>query len=100
MSDEQDNGGYAADDRDIRRAQMLDLLSAWSEDNWAAGWMSGIEKEARRAGGLWTVMAAACGGWPKGYRAEEGWEPLTTEEKGAALAMVAWPHNASSSETT
>ena len=70
------------------RAQFVALLSAWSEQRWAAGWHSGIEDEARRVGGLWLVMAAACGGWPKGYEGEDGWEPLTGEESEAAAKLA------------
>lgn len=66
--------------RDALRLQFLEWLSDWSETNWCAGWYSGIEEKAREAGGLWLVVAAACEGWPKGYRAEDGWEPLTVEE--------------------
>lgn len=62
------------------RAQMLDLISAYSQQGWAASWIIGIEEIIRRDGGIWLAMAAVCGGWPKGYRAKDGWEPLTEAE--------------------
>ncbi len=63
------------------RAQFLGLISDYSESAYCAGWMTGIEETIRDHGGLWIYLAAACGGWPKGYRAENGWEPLTDDEK-------------------
>lgn len=60
------------------REQFLDMISWYSEDRWCAGWMSGIEEDVRRIGGIWDVVAEACGGWPIGYRAEGGWEPYDT----------------------
>ena len=62
------------------RAQFLDLISAYSEENRAAAWLVGIEETVRTIGGVWLAMAVLCGGWPKGYRAEDGWDPLTTIE--------------------
>lgn len=67
--------------RDGLRAQMLDLISAYSEDTWCAGWHMGVEDEVRRLGGSWLVLAALCDGWPKGYEAENGWDPLTDDER-------------------
>lgn len=81
-----DPPGYMT--RDLRRQQMLEAISGYSEDHWAAGWLDGIEKEVRELGGLWIVMAAACGGWPVGYEAEHGWDPLTETERHALLAMM------------
>lgn len=75
MTDEIDN------DLVVRRCQMITLMSAWSEDQWSAGWDSALDERIREgANDLWLMMAAACGGWPKGYRAEDGWEPLTAKE--------------------
>jgi hypothetical protein len=68
--------------------RCFEAISAYSEDRWAAGWLNGIEKELRAAGGLWIVMAAACGGWPIGYEAEHGWQPLTEREGQALLLMT------------
>lgn len=78
--------GYVT--RDLRRQQMLEAISGYSEDHWAAGWLNGIERQVRERGGLWIVMAAACGGWPLGYEAEHGWEPLTETERHALLLMM------------
>lgn len=85
MSDSTHIVGYAA--LDVRREQMLEAISGYSEDRWAAGWLNGIETQIRKIGGLWLVMAAACSGWPVGYRAEHGWEPLNEAEL-AALALM------------
>lgn len=71
-----------------RREQFLEAISGFSEDHWAAGWLDGIEEQVRAEGGLWVVMAAACQGWPSGYRAEHGWDPLTDEEARAADSML------------
>lgn len=73
---------------DVLRDQFLEAISGYSEDRWAAGWLYGIEKQVRAEGGLWLLMAAACGGWPTGYRAEHGWEPLNEAEMRTARAMV------------
>lgn len=70
------------------RAQFLDLISAYSEDTWAAGWEAGVEKTIRRDQGIWLALAVACGGWPNGYRAENGWDPLTGDERAAWARIV------------
>ncbi len=70
----------AVSSREQIRERMLEAISEYSEDRWAAGWMNGIEREVRAIGGGWTLMAAACGGWPIGYRGEEGWDELTEGE--------------------
>ncbi len=82
----EDVPGYVT--RDLRRRQMLEAISGYSEDHWAAGWLTGIEQEVRALGGLWILMAAACGGWPLGYEAEHGWEPLTETERQALQLMT------------
>ena len=46
MTDDQRNLSallFAGIDIEAARAQLLDLLSAWSEDRWAAGWIDGID---------------------------------------------------------
>lgn len=58
------------------RKQFIELISAYSEDRWAAGWFGGIEEDIRKEGGIWNAIAEACQGWPKGYRGEDGWDPL------------------------
>lgn len=62
------------------RARFIDSISEYSEQNWCAGWMTGIEKEIRTKGGAWILLAFLSGGWPSGYEAEDGWDPLTEEE--------------------
>lgn len=64
-----------------RQSWFLDLISAYSEDRWAASWLTGIDQQIREAGGPWIALAADCGGWPVGYLAEGGWAPLTDEER-------------------
>lgn len=56
-----------------RRAQFCDMISGWSEDHYAAGWIIGVVGMVKKEGGLWAVLAEACGGWPIGYRGEDGW---------------------------
>lgn len=91
MTDPTTPAGYAT--VDVRRRQLLDAISGYSEDHWAAGWLNGIEIEVRKLGGLWIVMAAACQGWPLGYEAENGWDPLTDIEL-RALELMQQPDHA------
>ena len=75
MTDDQRNLSallFAGIDIEAARAQLLDLLSAWSEDRWAAGWIDGIDQEAHEAGGVWEAAGRVIG-WPLGYRGAEGW---------------------------
>jgi hypothetical protein len=65
------------------RQQMFKAISGHSQDRWAADWLIGIEKNIRGVGGLWIFMAAARDGWPLGYEAEHGWEPLNAAELAA-----------------
>lgn len=68
-------------DREQLRSQFLDMISDYSESTWCAGWMDGVENEVREIGGTWVAIAAACGGWPIGYRAIDGWtDGLSPEE--------------------
>lgn len=65
------------------RARFLDMISAYSESQYAAGWKTGIELDIRtdEQNLLWLAVAGACQGWPLGYRAATGWDPLTDEEQ-------------------
>lgn len=68
-----ENGELAESfDLDAAREELLDLLSSWSEDRWAAGWVNGIDKEAHGVGGVWEVVGRVIG-WPLGYRGDKGW---------------------------
>lgn len=67
-------------ERDQRRRQFVNLISAHSEARYAAGWCSGIEEDVREQRGIWLALAVTCAGWPKGYEGEEGWDPLTPGE--------------------
>jgi hypothetical protein len=66
--------------RELLREQMIRMIGAYSEENWAVGWLEGIDQQIRLEGGLWIAMAAVCGGWPQGYQGEEGWIPLSRDE--------------------
>ena len=68
------------------RFQFCDAISGVSEERWSAGWHIGIVEQLRREGGLWLRMAHAAGGWPVGYRGEDGWDPLTEAELAALSA--------------
>jgi hypothetical protein len=55
------------------RQQLLDAMSDWSESNWAAQWMSGLEEMLHEAGGIWEILGRAIG-WPLDYEpAEDQW---------------------------
>lgn len=69
------------------RNQFCQAIAGVSEERWCSGWHVGIVDELRREGGLWTLMAAAAGGWPKGLDGEDGWDPLTEVERTAAAGM-------------
>lgn len=75
-------------EQDVLRSMFITSISEYSEDMWCAGWMSGVEHDIRREGGIFLVMAFLAGGWPRGYRGEDGWEPLTDEEKDRAAALL------------
>lgn len=55
------------------RMQLLELISAVSEERWCAGWMQGIEGELCREGGVYRLIGSYTG-WPIGYQGELGWE--------------------------
>lgn len=73
------------------RAQFLDAISSYSEARWCAGWMRGVENDVRGIGGQFLLMAFAAGGWPVGYRGEDGWDPLTADELAALPAHLTDP---------
>ncbi len=60
---------------ELQRMDLLGLISDYSESHWAAGWMSGIEREIALKGDytIFSFIGKAIG-WPIGYNAEEGWE--------------------------
>lgn len=67
---------HAAAEPDTReqrlRADLLTLMSAWSEDQHCAGWLIGLDKELLAEGGVWEILGQAIG-WPIGYMGEGGW---------------------------
>lgn len=71
---------------DARRKQLIELLSAFSEERWAAGWMRDIDKEAYKEGGVWEILGREVG-WPLGYEGDQGW--VSWEEAGEHYGLVA-----------
>lgn len=89
-----------AEQLDQMREFFLEAISAYSEDHYCAGWLSGIEEQIRANGGPWLILAYYAGGWPKGYRAEHGWEQLSFKEivefenfKAACVKSTRWLNN-------
>lgn len=63
------------------RASMLEAMSDYSQNHWAAGWLGDLDRMLfQSANPLWKAMAELAGGWPLGYRAEDGWVDLETAE--------------------
>lgn len=64
------------DNQPLVRARMdlVSVISGVSEDEFAAGWLIGIEQILLRRGGLWALLAEQYG-WPVGYRGVSGWAP-------------------------
>lgn len=71
-----------------RRALFQTLISDYSESQYCAGWHAGIEQDIRAQGGLWTVLAAACDGWPSDWTEQAEWADLTDDEWVEALDLV------------
>jgi hypothetical protein len=74
---------------DQMRRLLVDAVSAYSEMQWCAGWLVGIERIIREEGRAWVVLAYLAGGWPIGVDGEDGWAPLTADEKASARAYLA-----------
>lgn len=72
---------------DALRHSLLSKMSEWSEDNWAAGWMSRTEEYLHKEGGEWETLGRAVG-WPTGY---PGWERNgSLEGADPDFAWVTW----------
>jgi hypothetical protein len=82
-------GATADSEVDFARSQMCAVIRGYSEDRHCAQWLNGIEHEIRALGGLWTVLAVVCGGWPLGVGGADGWDPVTPEEAEIARALFA-----------
>jgi len=70
------------------RRQLLDVMSGWSEDHYAAGWLIGLEWRLVREGGVWELLGRHLG-WPVGGPdgpAHEGKHWITWEEAVARAA--------------
>ena len=63
------------------RMDLLEIISAVSEAEFAAGWLTGIQDKLIVRGGVWVLLADAVG-WPIGYLGLDGWE------KDAASALA------------
>jgi hypothetical protein len=67
----------------IRRA-FLESASDYSEEHWAAAWMTGLHKYLRDMNDdKWLILAHASKGWPNrdGHYPNTVWEPLTEDEE-------------------
>lgn len=73
----------------IPRQYFLNEIRRYSEDRWAAGWYSGVEKIVREKAGHWIGLAIAAKGWPTGYPPETSpWDPVTPDEFRAYEELV------------
>lgn len=52
-------------DLDRQRHQLSELMSAISEERYAAGWLDGLDRRLHAEGGLWETIGRAIG-WPVG----------------------------------
>lgn len=69
--------------QDAIRQALLAYMREWSEDNYCAGWLFGLEHMLHRRGGTWEMLGRLVG-WPVGPDARDGWE--TWDEAGARYA--------------
>jgi len=67
-------------EREAVRTALLAAMSEWSEENYCAGWLIGLEHKLHREGGVFETLGRMVG-WPIGVDAEGGWE--TWEEAAA-----------------
>lgn len=67
-------------ERDIARTTLLHAMEAESEARWCASWMINLDRILHAEAGHWEALARA-GGWPLGYRGEDGW--VSWREAGA-----------------
>lgn len=70
---------------DAQRRELLEAMSAWSEDNWAAGWMHGTEKMLYEYGGIWEILGREIG-WPTGYEHDADFRWVSWDEAGVIFA--------------
>jgi hypothetical protein len=70
------------------RDEFCQAIRGYSEDLWCAQWMRGVVDTVRKEGGIWLMHAARSLGWPIGLDGEDGWEPLTAEEREAFVAYA------------
>lgn len=69
----------------LRRRQLLDVMSAISEDRHDTGWYLGIERDLHREGGIWETIGRTIG-WPTDCRNwswvvfEDYWTWVTWDE--------------------
>ena len=60
-------------ERDAVRYALLSAMREWSEENYCAGWLIGLEAKLHAEGGAWETLGRLVG-WPIGPDAEAGWE--------------------------
>ena len=62
---------------------LIDAMSLWSEENYCAGWLNGLEHMLHRQAGMWETLGRLVG-WPIDCDASGGWE--SWEEAGERYA--------------
>lgn len=75
------------DQTDAIRQALLSYMREWSEDNYCAGWLIGLEERTHRLGGTFEHLGRLVG-WPKSVDAEDGWE--TWEQAAARWETDEW----------
>lgn len=61
------------------------MMGDWSEDTWAAGWMSGTEEMLYEKGGTWEILGREIG-WPTGWEHDADFRWVTWDEAGRIFA--------------
>lgn len=74
-------------ERDAIREALLSAMREWSEENYCAGWLIGLEEKLHRKGGTFEVLGRLAG-WPVGADADQGWE--TWDEAAARYETDEW----------
>lgn len=60
-----------------QRAQLIEAMSAVSEDRWCAGWMPELDRRLHTEGGIWEHIGRKVG-WPVGNY--EAWTWVSWDE--------------------
>ena len=67
-------------DLDRQREQLLELMSAVSEQRYAAGWAHGLDQRLHTEGGIWETIGRHTG-WPVGNYNAWTWMPWDETER-------------------